>query len=334
MIAPDRHLEWRNFRQVIDEGVPAVLPVSGTPPVTVFVDQDGRRIGLHTPAEDAVVPPASPLADIDVQVVTVDGRRYLEVSTSARRLFVEFYALLEELADRIQLKSVEPARALAETVANWKALLRPAERLSEDEQLGLLGELWVLERLVRVLGPAAVSAWTGPLSEPHDFRLGEVEVEVKSTLGVHRRHWINGSSQLEPTPGLTLHILSLQFEPAGAANAMTLPDQVQKVRALLGGTPSQLELFDRGLLLGWRYADEDASDYQAGRCLRSLPALIPVNATLPRITEGLVRDRFGSDAGRVDEVRYRLDVDGLGVLDGTPAFLDVLPQDRQPTEKR
>ena len=76
--------------------------------------------------------------------------------------------------------------ALARTW-RWHHLLRGGgdQRLSPEEQKGLIGELLVIEHhLLRVLSAAdAVAAWGGPLGAPKDFEIGQVCIEVKTRRG-------------------------------------------------------------------------------------------------------------------------------------------------------
>ena len=326
MSSSQRHLEWRNFRTLIDEGIPAIQPVTGSPAVQVFVDEGGGRVGLRTPVSPGTDTPVSPLAGVTVRKVEgPGGEAMLEVSTRARGLFVEFYALLEDLADRIQLGGMLAGTAFLATIANWKDLLRPIERLSEERQLGLWGELWLLQRLSRALGAAAaVAAWTGPIQEPHDFRLAVTEIEVKATRSRRRSHIISSIDQLEPSPGHQLSLLSLHLEPGGAGGT-TLPEMVAAVRALCSGDPATADTLEQRLLIGSKYVDSDAPAYADRFSLRAPPRLIAVNAALPRITRSILDAELGPDAHRIDDVQYRLDVAGLGDEDGSRAFLAVIP---------
>ena len=326
MSSSKRHLEWRNFRTLIDEGIPAIQPVTGSPSVYVFVDEGGGRVGLRTPASPGTDAPVSPLAGVAVRNVKGSaGEDYLEVSTRARGLFVEFYALLEDLADRIQLAGTPAGTAFLSTIANWKDLLRPIERLSDEQQLGLWGELWLLQRLSKALGaPAAIAAWTGPLQEPHDFRLADQEIEVKATRSRRRSHVISSIEQLEPSPDHQLYLLSLHLEPGGAGGT-TLPEMVAAVRALCSGDSAAADTLEQRLLLGSRYAESDAPTYTDTFSFRAPPRLIPVNSGLARITRSMLEAQLGPDAQRIDDVQYRLDVAGLGDEDGSPAFVAVIP---------
>jgi hypothetical protein len=321
--AAARHLEWRNFRELIDAGVPAVQPVTGHPDVAVFVDEAGSRIGLRTPAVVGQVVEPSPVAEIEVRTVNVAGLEVFEISTRASQLFAEFYAVVEEIADRMQLKGASPVAAFGETLVNWRALLRPAERMSDEQRLGLFGELLILDRILASKGPGAITAWTGPMAEPHDFRLGEREIEVKTTSSRRRSHQISSLEQLEPSPGRQLFLASLQIEPAGNAAGLSLTELVDRVRTRLEPGTVNRESLESSLLVGWRYSDVHGPLYQERYQLRTATALIQVTDDFPRLTPNLLAGMPGSD--RIEDVQYRVTVDGLGVADGTDQFLAILP---------
>ena len=319
----NRHLEWRHFRELVEQGVPAIQPVSGSPEILVFVDEAGSRIGLRMPIDGGMAVEPSPVAEIEVGRVMIGGQTHLEITTRAAGLFAEFYALLEELADRVQLRGETPEVAFRTTMSNWKALLRPAERMSDEQRIGLFGELLVLHRLLVLHGLDAVAAWTGPLGEQHDFRIGEDEIEVKTTSSRKRVHLISSLEQLEPSPGRNLYLLSIQLEPAGSDAGRTLPELVDGVRALIPSGSAARDGLETALLVTWRYSDLHASAYRERLQMRTASVLVEVSLDFPRLTPSFIAKLPGSH--RIADVQYRLAVDGLGHEDGSVEFAAVLP---------
>ncbi len=88
--------------------------------------------------------------------------------------------------------------------------------------------------------------------------------------------------------------------------------------------PNALAVFEQMLRTQRLYRDEDASLYTERVRLRTLPTLIEVTATFPRLTSDLVRDALGETAARISDVSYRINVDGLGVPEGHAEFARVL----------
>jgi hypothetical protein len=326
MATDPRHLEWANVLAIIRTGAPAVQPIAGEPWAHLFVDDNGSRMGLRVAFDDEAVVGPSPLAAVSARRVWWRGDEALEVSSDRPVLFQPFYDLLRELADQVQLGGVAPGDALEAIIDRWQKLLRPSQLMSAEQQLGLAGELWTLARLLRVKGVTAMSAWTGPLDEPHDFRFDDVEIEVKTTWRHRRVHPISSLEQLLGTAGRRLFLLSLQMEAAGAGAGWTLPEQVEEVRALISGAARERGNFEDALLITWRYADEHASQYTARMEFRQPPMLVEILAESPRITRAVLETALGPAADRIPSVRYDLDVERAGVLDGSPEFLAILPE--------
>ena len=321
--ALERVPSWENLRAMVDAGVPAAEPIAGQPALEVFVEAFGARVGLRAPIDRIEAPPTVRFADVRVRLVEVRGEPHVEVSTAARDLYHEFHALIVVAADLIQVEKVPPVSAISDTLTRWRRLLSPAEAMSAEERIGLLGELWVLRRLILANGTPAIDSWVGPRGEPHDLRLGNQEFEVKVTRSPRRLHLINGLEQLTPSTGCWLFIVSLQFEPAGAQQSpMTLPVAVAEIEELLATDAARRDLFNQLLReqLGYR-ADRDEGE--AFR-LRTPPRLVPVDDTCPALTRDLLRP-LGERGHRIESVRYAVDLEGLGVEDGTPPFLEFIP---------
>ena len=328
MITSRRHMTWDNFRaNYISPGFPMLHPVPGSPRVQFFIDVSAARIGLRTPADQAAYNYVSPLAAVEVSVRQLQGADFVEVSSAVPGLYQQFYSLMMDIADHIQLEGTSPTAAVELAIVAWKNLLTATPLLGPERVLGLYGELWLLERLQsRSSGAAfaALDAWVGPLDEPHDFRIGNREFEVKTTTNTQRIHIISSLMQLVPSPEHELYILSLQLEPAGANAGRTLPEMIQAVRRLFGGNPQQLAGFDAAIKnVGYR--DEDASHYSRRLQLRTPPCLIRVEAACPRLTPELLITLLGPDLfQRVSDVQYRINVEGLGFPDSTPEFLNLI----------
>lgn len=314
---------WDDLRRdYIEPGLPHRLVVRASPGILVFTDDAAARLGARFELPVGAPPaPPSMLEQIAVTDVTADGRRWLEVSTSAPRLYESFYRLVGQISGAV-LADVAPHAALAQAVELWDTLVEQTTVLSEERQAGLFGELLFLERLATAGVAQAVAAWVGPDRQAHDFRLGEVEFEVKTTSSAKRIHTINGIGQLSPSVGCSLYLISMQTADAGTGGR-TLPELVDSLRALLPtgdakGFEARLEASG--------YAERHHAHYGRRRRLRSSMALIPVVDGVPRLTPdalSLLPAAFAGD--RIGRVVYDIDVTGLGHVDGSPEFLAVIP---------
>lgn len=318
--------DWAAFeRDYIETGVPHLFVVRQMPAVALFIDQGAERIGARfehagSRAEGQVFP----FAEIHVADIAGENRRHTEIWTDARHLFGNFYRLVSEIVAAVVDDGLNPDAALADAVERWETLISRPTLMSEETQAGLFGELWVLERLIAVRGVDALDAWVGPLRQPHDFRLGTIELEVKTTSGAKRVHTVNGLGQLEPSLDCTLYLLSLKLANAGAGGR-TLPEAVASIETSLVSSHAALTRFRAGLAtLG--YDPADAPLYLRRRRLRDAAVLIPVTDGVPRLTaDGLAQIDARFATARISKVSYAIDVDGFGFADGTEAFHAILP---------
>jgi hypothetical protein len=200
-------------------------------------------------------------------------------------------------------------------------LLAGARRLSEQQEIGLFGELLVVKHLLGTMAAdEAVASWRGPEGEEHDISLAGGDVEIKSTTAEERCHWIGDLRQLEPTIGRRLWLLSIQLTGAGAGG-LTLPDLIKQLRLLV--TPAAvLEAFERKLdAVRWR--NDTANLYVRRLRLRSKPECYEVDRDFPAITpQRLVA--AGLDQRRFVQIRYMFDLSGLRVASDVPEFLSTM----------
>jgi len=320
-----RHLSWERFEELIDAGPPAVEVAKGEPRVEIFTDAGGARIGVRTPTSGTGFPP-NPLVEIDMRQLRSGNTHFIEISTTNAALYRDFYAFACAIADRLQVDGMPAEAAVDSAMEAWAALLRRLALLSDEQQIGLLGELWWLRRLAAALGWAtAVDAWKGPDAEEHDFSLVAADIEVKTTLSDKRVHVIGSLTQLVPTGSRPLFVLSLQLTGAGAGPGESLADVVHAVR---GGVMDESEAARRRLdqqleHAGWR--DEHAVHYRRQFVLRAPPSLVPVDDACPAITPGTLHHLGPDKLARLVQVAYRVDLTGLGYEDGTPGFCAVVP---------
>lgn len=324
--SPQQRPTWEEFATHLRSPAPVLVRLRGEPPVDLFVEASGSRLGLRVATSDltADVLSDAPLASLQIATVRLGGGDHLEIATTASELFPYFFAFALSIADRIQLDGATPAAALRRSLRDWRALLERVALLTPEHQLGLLGELWLLDRLIDVYGAAALDAWTGPKGEAHDFRAGTYEFEVKTTKGEHRRHLISSDSQLVASPGHELYLLSVQFA-AGGTPGRSLRDAIEALQSRCARLRAEAK-FARALEAAFHLTPATWRDYTVRMQLRTPPLLVPITDSFPRITLSDVLAIPRAEMMRVSDLRYRVDVDGLGWEDGTPEFLAVLPR--------
>lgn len=275
------------------------------------------------PVGKNVRPPEPILAVVDIHIATLEHGPHLEVSTEVTDLYPYFFSFALSVADGIQFDHVAPELALQRSLRDWRALLEQVAALSPERELGLRGELWMLERLLHLRGEGALEAWTGPRGEAHDFRFDSFEFEVKTTSSEHRTHLISSDTQLTASPQRSLFLLSLQFTSAGSGGS-TLREVVDGLRHKL--TPLGLAFdFDKVLASAYQLSPATLKLYPRRLRLRSHPYLVSIDDLFPRISQSDILNLPYEGMSRLSDIRYRINVEGLGWEDGDASFLTVLP---------
>jgi Putative PD-(D/E)XK family member, (DUF4420) len=286
-----------------DNGVPVVVPLAGTPETQLRIDSSRSRLTLRAPVAQAIELPINTLAHVTIDTLAEHGTHFVEISTTSKELVFDGYAMLMAIADRIQLGGAEPVVAFEETLTIWEAILSARTRLGSRAEIGLVGELMVARSLLAG-GQTDISAWRGGLGEEHDFGFAGADLEVKTTSGERRLHWISGLDQLVETPGGALWILSLQITRGGEGQGQTLPELIDEILALVGG-PGRDRVEQNLAGAGWHEAQRDL--YTERWRLRTAPLLLRVDAQFPRLTPALLSE-VAIDTAPLRRVDYEIDL--------------------------
>ena len=215
------------------------------------------------------------------------GSTYVELvltDTQHRDIFDLLVQDLVEAAEQPEDEAAGVVRLLAR-LSNWQQLLRRLSPwgMSDEAQLGLWGELWVLRD---VLAPAigvgdAISAWRGPLGADQDFQMGAVCMEVKTSAahGLDRIP-IASERQLEVPDDVVLVLVGLSVD-ARVGHGETLGDMIRVIRdaAAEAGRLSMLD--DRLETIGCGIEDAHIHG-EMGYSVRSL-APFRVGPRFPRL---------------------------------------------------
>lgn len=315
---------WEEMlRNYVEPGLPHRLIVRTSPGLHIFTDSSAARIGARFEfTADAPAAPISKFEQIVVSDVLVDGRRWLEVSTSVPRLFESFYRLTTQITAAV-VSGTAAHDALEQAIGLWESLVEEISLLPEERQAGLFGELLFLERLLLNGTSDAVASWVGPDCQSHDFRVGAREFEVKTTSSAKRVHTINGLGQLQPSSNCTLYLISIQLTDAGTGG-QSLPELADSLKTVMPA--ADVKCYEERLQASG-YAARHASHYTRRRRLRSEMAMIRVEDGVPRITTECLAALPSSFAPeRIGTVTYDIDVASLGVTDGSELFLSIIPR--------
>ena len=287
-------------------------------------DADGRV--LLTLSHDQASSPANPtprLRDIEITLSPPDGAgsRILALRLLNMSQLDIFHNLCQDIISASREADSE-TKAVALTLMRtwrWHHLLRAggSKLLSAQAQMGLLGELIVLERqmLQNLDADSALAAWRGPLDSPKDFEFGRIAVEVKARRGgAASAIMVTSEDQLDEggVDQLFLFVVEVDRASADVHDAATLQDAAERIRRVLDKTAqSALNTFETLLLAAGLRPEDDYSDYY---WLEGANHVYLVRDEFPRIRHDELRSG-------ISRVRYSI---GLADCEPFAASGDVL----------
>jgi hypothetical protein len=184
--------------------------------------------------------------------------------------------------------------------------------------------LIVLERMLSADGSGAIAAWIGPHGEPHDFRVGNSEFEVKTTISTRRIHTIHNLTQLRASPGCTVFIVSILLGPPGKDSGFSLAKKIDSINNKLKGSPKEKKDFLTALESNG-YSSVDHAQYDRLFALRRPIAVVPIDSQFPTITSSTLQALLGQEAHRIDRFVYDVNVEGLESEEDTDVYRTAFP---------
>ncbi|WP_198173744.1 PD-(D/E)XK motif protein [Lysobacter soli] len=294
----------------ISAGLPIEQPMLSEPDLRLVFALNPARLGLRMRVPEGRLPSHSwVLRNITFRTVQLAGTRFVEVLTDTPELFRAIYALINDVMARIRDGQSDGLLALESSLADFRLLVAQVTQLSKERAVGLLGELMVLEELLRN-GATDTVCWIGGERESHDFRLGLHELEVKATTANVREHQIHGLNQLTPSPGHTLSLISIRLGHPGAGPGRSVNDLVTTIRQLLPGQPAR-KRFDHSLT----QADYDERHTECTVRYQPSAAVtdIFIGRDFPAMSHEWLHGVLAVDAApRIRNVTLTLNMEGIG----------------------
>ena len=284
---------------------------------------DGRvLLTLSHDQRSSPVNPTPRLRDIEMTLSPPDdaGSRILALRLLNMSQLDIFHTLCQDIisASREADSETEAVALSLMRTWRWHHLLRAGggTLLSSQAQMGLMGELMVLERqmLQNLDADSALAAWRGPLDSPKDFEFGRVAVEVKARRGGSASAiTVTSEDQLDEGGVDQLFLFVVEFDRASADadEALTLQDAAERIRTALDETaPSALMTFETLLLAAGLRPEDDYSDYY---WVEGASHVYVVRDEFPRITHdelrsGVSRVRYAIELGGCEPFRTSSDV--------------------------
>ncbi|MFG6297044.1 MULTISPECIES: PD-(D/E)XK motif protein [Streptomyces] len=201
----------------------------------------------------------------------------------------------------------------------WRELLRRRGGLLGDDALrGIFGELIVLEKILTASPGNGLSAWRGPDREPHDFRLNNGDLEVKTLGDNGSTVRIHGIGQLEPPTGGTLHLIVVRLSVT--SDGLALPDLVERLQSKVADRKAFAVALAR-----CGYSQMDADHYRDRRFTVAQITALPIDEAFPCIVPSSLSGVLPKE---VSNLSYSLDLSlllPLATLTGhalTPLFVN------------
>lgn len=189
-------------------------------------------------------------------------------------------------------------------VRGWQEFMRRSvDGLTDEEELGLVGELTLLHALIseEVAIHAAITSWRGPHDGLHDFLLGQGAIEVKSTLaqvGIPIK--VGSLEQLDVDLASPLYLCVNRF--VLHSDGIQLPVLVDSIRTLASIDAEAARLLELALYkVG--YQDSHCDRYlRKFSCVETM--LYEVDDKFPRIVRHML-------SPAVTSARYDLELSGF-----------------------
>jgi len=214
------------------------LEVSGLPPSDVLLcitQDDNPGILLRSPGGRAPLPkPGCGRLVVKREQLLRKGSQpddYIRIECLEAGLETPFALLASQVVNHLSLGAT-PSKACMEAVLEFRRLVSRNGGLlpTEEEILGLAGELLLIRKLVKV-SQSLWQGWNGPLGSARDYSWGSTDIEAKaSRMAGDSKLTVNGLDQLEPQESRDLLIHHSVFidNPTGTIHIPGLVDEIRE----------------------------------------------------------------------------------------------------------
>jgi hypothetical protein len=321
-----RGLDWNALSALMATPEPKRARLVATLKLDLLVDPTAGELSLIFPAEGST--PIRSLRNLQVSERQVDGTRWTAITVTQRELFKQFLAFCLTVADEVP-GAADPKRVIVSCLQRWDQFFATNQVLAFAKQAGLIGELWVLYRIIDTIGAdRALASWTAGFFEPHDFRFGDVDLEIKTTTKSKRIHTISSLAQLARVSGRQLFLGSISLQPVGPDSGSTITEAITQIDVAISHSRTAQSRFYEILHNVFRYDDSLRAEYTQRFAIRAPFRLIKIDDDFPVIDTGALRRSSQIDWSRIVDVSYSVNVEGLGFEDGSPEVDAMLPTPR------
>ena len=317
-------IQIRQNRSIPDAISARPLPISGLQPTDVLLcitQDDNPGLLLRSPGESAPLPkPGCGRLVVKREQLLREGSQpdnYIRIECLEAGLETPFALLASRVVSHLS-SGATPSKACMEAVLEFRRLVSRNGGLlpSEEEILGLAGELLLIRKLARA-NQSLWQGWNGPLGSARDYSWGTIDIEAKaSRMAGDSKLTVNGLDQLEPEEGreLMIHHCVLSDNPTGVIH---IPGLVDDIRELI----SDPEEFDDRLVTAG-YLNEQRELWLEHRFTLHGSTLYRVSDDFPRIRKSDFPER-ALPAG-ISKLRYDIMLSNCSDFRLSPAEEDAL----------
>ena len=230
-----------------------------------------------------------------------------------------FILILKEIIETYDNSNFDIDKSVNIVISKWRHFLAAPKSniLKEDEIVGLIGELLLLNKLIDAANVDAIDYWVANNGE-EDFIFNAAIIEVKSTQKDKHEHIINGIDQLAFNPLKRKFILSIIFNKSTSINSISLPKIINECSNKISSFPDIKGAFYSILNnRGYDIRDEDLYFEFTYQLIRA--GFFEVNESFPKLTQNELKSSLNS---RVSKIRYTIDMEGLHSEDFNTTNLD------------
>ncbi len=234
---------------------------------------------------------------------------FIDIQCNLQNYLKEFTEVSKEITRNIVEGNENPYEVVARVIRNWKSFWanKNTNILSEEQIIGLICELKVLQRFILINKSNALKTWTGPSGEKHDFNFTDWSLEVKGTRSADVIHTVNGIDQLKCLANKKLGFISFLISVTDTNNSVSLPGVIEDIKVDLVNRPD-LIIFFYQLLAQWGYSPIHADDYNNFKIEILESTFFEVNDLFPSLTSDKLNAPLNN---RITSVRYDISLEGL-----------------------
>jgi len=270
-----------------------------------------RHLLIEIPVEIKIVEDTQSkgLALLSHKLQEIDGhyKKYIDLICKYTEFNEVFSHLIVDLLNQLQNNPEDMNKTCLDLIYKWRQFFKLLGKrlLPLKVIIGLFGELWYLEKLIKRNGNL-IQYWSGPDNSRHDFLYKNIALEVKATtLNKGRFFSINGIKQLlNPLDG-ELFLCTLILEKV-KSEGMTLTDLVDKI---LNYPIDKAQFLSKLLQIGYDYNIKEEYEHDKFKVIEEASFIYKVDEVFPKIIPNTFLE--GKLPNFVLDIKYIIDLSGV-----------------------